>query len=223
VGSSRNLAKRRTEHFRLLRRNEHPNPRLQTAFNGYGEAVFEWVEEVACAEEQDAREIELMVLKGELTFEETAGYNIACDAFPMLGRTHTEYTKKRISETKKLQAKPLDAADRKKLRDAQTARRLADPEHRRKLDYIMRNDSLSYAERGRAVGVTPSTARKLFLQHAASYGKVPPPTRVSYDRGVEEKVQIIRDNPDKTFTALAKELGCSPNSVSALAKRYNLR
>lgn len=223
VGSSRNLAKRRAEHFRLLRRNEHPNPRLQTAFNVYGEDVFEWVEEVACDEEQDAREIELMVLKGELTFEESAGYNIACDAFPMLGRTHTEYTKQRISETKKAQAKPIDDVKSKKLSDAQTARRLADPEHRRKLDYIMSNDHLSYAERGRFVGLNTSTTRKLFLRYAAAYGKVPPPKRASYDRGVDEKLQFIRDNPDKTFTALARELGCSPNSVRVLARRYNLR
>lgn len=223
VGSSRNLAKRRAEHFRLLRRNEHPNPRLQTAFNVYGENVFEWIEEVSCSEEEDAREIELMALKGELTFEEAAGYNIACDAFPMLGRTHTEYTKQRISGTKKAQAKPIDAAGSKKLSDAQTARRLADPEYRRKLDYIMNNEHLSYAERGRAVGIEPSSARKLFLRYAAAYGKVPPPKRASYDRGVDEKLQFIRDNPDKTFTALARELGCSPASVGVLVRRYNLR
>jgi len=223
VGSSRNLAKRRAEHFRLLRRNEHPNLRLQTAFNTYGDGVFEWIEEVSCAEEQNAREIELGVLKGKLTFEEAAGYNIACDAFPMLGRTHTEYTKQRISETKKAQAKPLDDTISKKLSDAQTARRLADPEHRRKIEYIMNNEHLSYAERGRAFGIEPSSARKLFLRYAAAYGKVIPPKRASYDRGVDEKLQFIQDNPDKTFAALARALGCSPNSVGILAKRYNLR
>lgn len=223
VGSSRNLAKRRAEHFRLLRRNEHPNPRLQSAFNIYGEDVFEWMEEVSCAEEQDAREIELQILRGELTFEEAPGYNIACDAFPMLGRTHTDYTKQRISETKRAQAKPVDAVGSKKLSEAQLARRLADPEHQRKLDYIMNNEHLSYAERGRAVGITPSSARKLFLRHAPAYGKVPPPKRASYDRGVDEKLQFIRANPDKTFTALARELGCSPFSVAVLARRYKLR
>ena len=223
VGSSKNLAKRRAEHFRLLRRGEHPNNRLQAAFNMYGEAAFEWIDEVACTDEQDAREIELMILKGEVTFEEAADYNIACDAFPMMGRTHTEYTKQRISDTKKAQAKPLDAALSSKLSDAQTARRMSDPEHRRKVEYIVHNDHLSYAERGRAVGIEPSTARKLYLRYAAAYGKVPPPKRASYDRGVDEKLQFIRENPDKTFKALARELGCSPNSVAVLARRYKLR
>ena len=223
VGSSRNLAKRRAEHFRLLRRNEHPNPRLQTAFNVYGKDAFEWVEEVSCAEEPDAREIELLILKGELTFEEAADYNIACDAFPMLGRKHTEYTKQRISEVKKLQAKPLDKIATQNLCTAQTARRLANPEHRRKIEFIVNNDHLSYAERARAVGMETGSARKLFLRYAPAYGKVLPPKRTSYDRGIDEKIQFIRDNPDKTFKVLARELSCSPNSVAVLARRYNLR
>ena len=178
---------------------------------------------MSCAKEPDAREIELLILKGDLTFEEAADYNIACDAFPMLGRKHTEHTKQRISEVKKLQAKPLNKIATKKLCDAQTARRLANPEHRQKIEFIVNNDHLSYAERAKAVGMKASSARKLFLRYAESYGKVLPPKRASYDRGVDRKLQFIRENPDKTFKMLARELNCSPNSVTVLAKRYNLR
>jgi group I intron endonuclease len=223
VGSTRNLAKRRAEHFRLLRRGEHPNHRLQTAFNVYGEQAFEWVEEVSCSDIQDAQEIELGVLKGETTFEEVAGYNIARDSFPMMGRAHTEYTKQRIAATKRAQAKPLDEATRNKLSAAQIARRLSNPKFLSKLQYIMNNDHLSYAERGRAVGMDTSSVRKLFLRHAATYGKVVSPKRASYDRGVGEKIQFIRDHPGKTFSSLARELSCSPISVAVLARRYNLR
>jgi group I intron endonuclease len=223
VGSSRNLFKRRAEHFRLLRRGEHPNERLQTAFNAYGEDVFEWIEEASCTEEQDAREIELLVLKGELTFEEAPGYNIALDAFPMMGRLHSDYTKQKISETKRAQAKALTPNEAKHLAQAQTDRRLKDPAHRAKIEYVVNNDHLSYAERARVVGLQPSSVRKLYLQYAAAYGKTPPPRRLSYDRGVSDKVEFIRSNPDKTFKTLARELGCSANSVSVLARRYKLR
>jgi group I intron endonuclease len=223
VGSSGNLLKRRAEHFRQLRKNQHPNARLQTAYNVYGEDVFEWIEEVSCAEEADARELELLVLKGDLLFEEAPGYNIALDASPMMGRTHSEYTKQKISETKRSQAKPLDIAARKQLEQAQTARRLSNEEHRKRVQFIVENDHLSYVDRAKAVGLQPSSVRKLYLQHAAAYGKKPPPARPSYDRGISDKVEHIRSNPDKTFKTLASELGCSANSVSVLARRYNLR
>jgi group I intron endonuclease len=223
VGSSKNLFKRRAEHFRLLRKNTHPNARLQTAYNVYGEDVFEWIEEVSCAEESDARELELLVLKGDLCFEEAPGYNMALDAFPMMGRTHSEYTKQKIADTKRALAKPLDVAARKQLQQAQTARRLANAEHSKRVQFIVENDHLSYAERAKTVGLQPSSVRKLYLQHAAAYGKTPPPARPSYDRGISDKVEHIRSNPDKTFKMLASELGCSANSVSVLARRYNLR
>lgn len=223
VGSSKNLYKRRAEHFRLLRRKEHPNARLQAAFDAYGEDAFEWIEEVSCAEEADARELELLILKGELLFEEAPGYNIALDAFPMLGRTHTAYTKAKISETKQAVAQPLTAAAQEKLRAAQTARRMADETHRKKVEYIVNNDHLSYAERARALEMSLSAVRKIYLRYAAAYGKTPPPRRPSYDRGVSAKVEFIRANPDKTFKMLARELGCSATSVSVLVRRYKLR
>lgn len=224
VGSSRNLLKRRAEHFRLLRKGVHPNQNLQHAFNVHGENAFDWIEEISCTEENDARELELQLLKGELTFDEdTSSYNIAFDAFPMMGRTHSDYTKQRISDTKKACAKPLTQEAQQKLIVGQTKRRLSDPDHKQKVRYIVENDHLSYAERARAVGISTSSARKLFLRYAKDYGKVPPPPRVSYDRGVAEKLEYIRANPDKTLKTLARELGCSANSVGVLVRRYNLR
>ncbi len=40
VGSSINLVKRKYEHFRLLKRNEHTNKHLQNSYNKHGERVF---------------------------------------------------------------------------------------------------------------------------------------------------------------------------------------
>jgi group I intron endonuclease len=223
VGSSTNMLKRRAEHFRLLRNGEHPNYRLQAAFNSHGEDAFEWVEEVSCDEEADARELELLILKGDLSFGEVPGYNIALDAFPMLGRTHSDYTKNKISQTKLAQTKPLEPAAHKKLQNAQIVRRMADDAHREKVEYIVNNDHLSYADRARALGMSLSTVRKIYLRYADAYGRIPPPPRPSYDRDISDKVEFIRANPDKTFRMLARELGCSANSVSVLVRRYKLR
>lgn len=223
VGSSGHLLKRRAEHFRLLRRGDHPNARLQTAFSAHGADAFEWLPEVVCDELSDAREVELSVLRGDLAFEEVVGYNIAVDAFPMLGRTHTAFTKAKIAATKRHAARPLAASETEKLAAAQRTRRRADPEHAKRLQYIMDNEHLSYAERARYVGISVSSARKLFLRYAAEYGKQPPMPRRSYDRGLEHKLEYIRANPTKTLRALAQDLGCSATSISALVRRYQLR
>jgi len=223
VGSTSNLQKRRAEHFRLLRHGRHPNRLLQAAFTRYGEATFDWVDEVACVDLADAREIELATLRGDLSFEESAGYNIARDAFPMMGRTHSASTKERISQSKSAGARPLGAPARQKLQDSQRTRRFADPAHAARVQFIMDNDRLSYAERARYVGLSLSTARKLYLRYASDYGKRPPPTRPSYDRGVAPKLEYIRAHPEKTLKAVAQDLGCSATSISALVRRYQLR
>jgi len=223
VGSSGNLLKRKAEHFRLLRLGQHPNHRLQEAFTASGEDAFDWVAEVMCADLDDARDLELLVLRGELHFEEAADYNIASDAFPMLGRKHSESTRKRISETKKKAARPLGDEATKTLQAAQRVRRFADPAHAEKVRFIVENDHLTYAERARAVGITTASAHKLFVRYAADYGKLVPQARRSYDRGISSKLEHIRANPDKTLAALAKDLGCSATSISALVRRYNLR
>jgi len=223
VGSSRNLLKRRAEHFRLLRQGKHPNARLQAAFTQYGEAAFEWVYEVACVDLEDAREIELAALRGDLTFDESVEYNIARDAFPMMGRTHSAATKDRISKTKQGAARPLDARARQTLQTAQRARRLSDPEHAERVRFVMDNDHLSYAERARYLGLSLSTVRKLYLRYASDYGKRPPPARPSYDRGIAQKLEYIRAHPEKTLKAIAQDLNCSVTSISALVRRYLLR
>ena len=223
VGSSSNLQKRRAEHFRLLRLGAHPNARLQAAFFCYGEAAFDWVEEVDCADLADARELELLILRGELQFEEGPGYNLAVDAFPMLGRTHTAHTRQRIAATKRAAARPLSPVETQAAEQAQRTRRLADSEHASRVRYVVENAHLTYAERARAIGVTTSTARKMYLRYAPSYGKVLAPARPSYDRGVAGKVEYIKARPGMTIKALAIDLACSATSVSTLIRRYKLR
>lgn len=51
VGSSSNLKKRIREHFSCLKKNTHPNKRLQNAYNKYGEIYFSYKIVATCPSE----------------------------------------------------------------------------------------------------------------------------------------------------------------------------
>lgn len=164
------------------------------------------------------------MLRGELTFEQPASYNIAVDMFPMMGRNHTEGSKQKISETKKAAAKAISKELSLKLSQAHKSKRLADPEEYRKIKYLFDNDHLSYAERGRAIGLDASDTRKLYISYAGYFGRVVEKRSFGgYDRGIQYKLDHILANPDKTFTKLAEELECSASGLAVLARRHNLR
>ncbi len=116
IGSAVDMAKRLYEHFRRLRRNEHENPRLQNAFNKYGEAAFVWspVEEVA--------DVSLLVPKEQAIIDARRPfYNICRTAGSRLGTRHTEATKAKI-RTAKTGVRPTDGT-RRKMSAAQMGRR----------------------------------------------------------------------------------------------------
>jgi len=124
VGSSRNIAKRKRSHYSLLRRDEHPNTHLQAAWNHYGESNFIFEILLACDEECLLdKEREILQESGCLNRE--TGYNKSTEpTAPMAGlkhsqesiekmrlaklgdknsfynKTHTEETKRKISEAK---------------------------------------------------------------------------------------------------------------------------
>ncbi len=78
VGSSLDIKKRWGEHVRLLRRGQHNNPRLQNAWNKYGEGVFSFcvLEQVADRESLLGREQGFL----DRAFEVGDTYNIVEDA-----------------------------------------------------------------------------------------------------------------------------------------------
>jgi len=95
VGSTVDKRTRWAYHRWCLRRNKHPNPHLQSAWNLYGEDNFEfvWV--------QDVPEDQLLdVEQGWLDTNEN-GYNIAKSAYAFaLGVKWPEERKRRLSATK---------------------------------------------------------------------------------------------------------------------------
>lgn len=127
IGSAESFARREWQHKYALRRNEHKNPRLQAAWNKYGEEmfVFEVVEEVP--PDRTAFDIENTYLMQCVGKAEC--YNINTDAYvPRLGIPHTEETKAKVSASRKGKhageqhhryGKTVSEEVRKKIGDAQ--------------------------------------------------------------------------------------------------------
>lgn len=100
IGSAESFARREWQHKYALRRNEHKNPRLQAAWNFYGEEmfVFEILEEVP--PDKTAFDIENTYLMRFVGQEDC--YNINTDAYvPRLGIPHTEQSKAKVSASRK--------------------------------------------------------------------------------------------------------------------------
>jgi len=92
VGSSINIPERKAEHFRLLKKKQHDNARLQNAWNKEEDkSVFEFQVFIYCKSD-DLRGIEQKCL--EIMNHD---YNISKDATaPMRGRKHSDETRARM-------------------------------------------------------------------------------------------------------------------------------
>lgn len=167
VGQSQNIKKRIAEHFRLLRNGKHSNPRLQNAFNKYGEDSFAWNIEVWCEDVNDLDGIEEAFLSGEARFDEPLFYNIADFAkAPMRGKKHTEETRRKMSAAcQRHLGRFSDPEYRAKLREGHLRSALADPERAQKILFVLNNQHLTYKERAMVVGSDASTVRKLYIRY----------------------------------------------------------
>lgn len=172
VGQSRNLHKRIKEHFRLLRRGTHPNCSLQTAYVVHGPEALKGEIEVLCESPDDLDSLEEAFLQGEAWFGSGGIYNISSTAHaPMTGRFHSEEVRKRIRFGRRASTFDYRSLEyRDTLRKAQMARYLRDPKFLARLKYILENEHLSYAERGRFLGIATTSVRKLALKHQSLKG-----------------------------------------------------
>ena len=167
VGQSQNIKKRIAEHFRLLRRGKHSNPRLQNAFNKYGEDSFVWTIEVWCEDVNDLDSVEEAFLSGEARFDEPLFYNIADFAkAPMRGKKHTDETRRKLSEACRKRVHTFKTPEYKeKLRKGHLNSALANPERAKKILFVLNNPHLTYKERAVVVGSDASTVRKLYIKY----------------------------------------------------------
>lgn len=97
IGSTYNLSGRKGTHIHELRNNKHPNGHLQNAFNKYGEDNFEFKVLLYCEKDELLRYEQGLLdsyrAKGTLL------YNIRVNAENNAGFTHSEETKRQISNT----------------------------------------------------------------------------------------------------------------------------
>lgn len=95
VGSAVNLNKRWNGHAELLRKNQHHNPHLQSAYNKYGKDSFVFTVLEQCGKE-------FLISREQFFIDEiNPEYNICPTAGNTLGRKFSEETKKKMSETRK--------------------------------------------------------------------------------------------------------------------------
>lgn len=174
VGQSQRVKKRVHEHFRLLKLKKHCNPRLQNAFNKYGRDAFTWSLEAVCEDPADLDVIEEAFISGEARFVEPVFYNIADFArAPMRGKKHSESTKEKIRASKRASGFDYKSETfRKSLSEGQIRRYFSNPEYVAKVRYIVDNPDMTYAARGRAVGIDTSTTRKLALKYGHLKGEL---------------------------------------------------
>ena len=167
VGQSQYMRKRIREHFRLLRLNKHPNPRLQNSYNKYGHESFFAEPEVIVEDLVELDMLEETFINGHADFETPVVFNIANFAkAPMRGKVHTEESRRKISESKK--NSNFDASSpewRDGLRKGQLRRILQNKKLCSQIRFILENEHLTYAERGRKIGKDTGSVRKLYLRY----------------------------------------------------------
>lgn len=166
VGQSQHVRKRIKEHFRVLRLGKHLNPKLQNSYNKYGPEAFTWSMEVECDTVEELDKLENAFLQGDAEFDEPAVFNIANEAkVPMRGKNHSEKTRLQISNSKRGRFEHVTPEYRNKLREGQKRRFFNDPKFVAKVRFLIENESMTYAARGRALGIDTSNARKLALKY----------------------------------------------------------
>ena len=120
IGSSVSFEQRWTQHRSELRRNKHHSPKLQRAWNKYGEDafVFSIIEE--CAPEILEKREQFWM--DHYNAYGRHGYNIALVAGrAMLGRNHTDEAKAKMSEAGK--GKPKSNETKAKLSASQLGKK----------------------------------------------------------------------------------------------------
>lgn len=127
IGSSKNLIGRRAEHFRLLRKKQHPNIHLQRAWNKYGKDAFIFVVLEYCSEKG--------LLKREQNFMDKmdvykCGFNLRPKAASNFGWKQSEEQKKNNSRRHKGQK--FSEESKKRISKALKGRKFS-KEHRKNL------------------------------------------------------------------------------------------
>lgn len=147
-GQAVNLQRRKSTHLESMRKGRHRNPKMQSIYNKYGDFIFEPIE---YAEYEELNTVEQKYLdeffndelccnlcpnsfssKGRVYSEETLKsirearknrVKLIGDMNPFFGKTHTEETKRKISESKKGKKFPKISESRRSIKVTDETRR----------------------------------------------------------------------------------------------------
>ena len=203
IGSAVLLIRREKDHFRQLKKDQHPNRKLQRAWNKHGEQnfLFEIVEEVQEREnliEREQRYIDIL----------NPEYNICKFAGSNLGRRLSEETRQKMSEARKGEKHPnfgkhLSEETRQKISQSRIGEKHPNfgkhcsEETRQKISEANKGNHLSEEHRQKISDA--------FKGEKSSRAKL-----------TCEKVNEIRENYKTgkfSYAKLAKEYGVSPSAV----------
>lgn len=162
VGQSRYIAKRVSEHFRLLRLGKHTNKRLQNSFSKHGEEAFKWSVEVVCEDMSELDLLEGLFLSGAAKFNGKAcEYNIATTPTPgMTGLKHSEETKKQISKNRKGKFDASIGTYKQRLRQSHIRFILSRPGYAKRVYDMVSNRHLRNCELSKLIGVSQTHTLK---------------------------------------------------------------
>lgn len=186
VGSAQSVSRRWIEHKRDLRRGTHGNPRLQRAWDKYGEEAFtitvlEWLADDALLLSREQYWIDLLnPVKN--------GYNVLPTAGSRFGTTHSKCTKEKMSKahigrkhgpmaewqkehySKLYAGRKLSEETRRRMSEARTGRVFSE-ETRAKISAALRGKTLSddakrkIAESRRGTKASAETRAKMSAWH----------------------------------------------------------
>lgn len=125
-------------HFYRLRKGTHPNPKLQYAWNRYGEDNFSWSILQELTDTTNILDIETEWINKTGCYKNYIGYNIAKDALaPMKGRKMSEEAKKKIGDKsrgrlvsdetrKKMKNRVISEETRQKIREGNLGKKVSE-------------------------------------------------------------------------------------------------
>lgn len=128
IGQAVDVDRRWETHLWMLENNKHHNEHLQNAWRKYSSSAFEWTVKCDCFSQRDMNALEIHYIKqaGENCFNATMGG----ESSPMLGKKHSEETRRKLSEANR--GKVMSEEARRKIGNYRRGK-LASEETRRKM------------------------------------------------------------------------------------------
>ena len=212
IGSAFNLHNRIYIHCYLLRRNEHHNPHLQSAWNKYSESSFEF-NVIEICNRDDLLTREQFWLDEYKSYDNKYGYNICKIAGNTSGRRFSEETKQKMRESR-LGSKASEEA-KIKMSKSRTGERNGmygknhTEESKKKMSENRKDTS---GEKNHFYGKHHSEETKEKLRKNAIEKKLRPNARLSEKDVFEIKCRILQKSKDMMWKDFNKEV----------AQKYNV-